>query len=108
MSTIVDSVVAPALAVRVIGWGERNFIPLLRVPCVQRFLCQEGDLPAPERDIGISRLMQEHLVNAELRAAALQGAPETPSRRSSDGASGDGLEATVKPGRVYSSPPGAA
>jgi hypothetical protein len=78
---------------------------------VQVFLCQDGDQPAPDRNVSIPRLLQEHLANAELRAAALPGAPQTPLK---DSAGGDGQEAaaTASPraagGKAYSKPPGAA
>merc|ERR1719263_1779428 len=75
------------------GWGRRNDIPLLRVPCVQRFICQEGELPPPDRNVAIDRLMPAHLASAELKAGAPAGATlltQTPPRGSGGGGGGDG------------------
>ena len=89
------------------GWGRTNGVPLLRVPIVQQFICQDGDLPAPDRNISIPRLIAEHLANAELK----QLAPGTPGAAAGGGggggAAGGGGTAAVVPGQPFSSPPGA-
>jgi hypothetical protein len=84
-----------------VGWGRTNGVPLLRVPIVQQFICQDGDLPAPDRNISIPRLIPEHLRNAELKQAL------PPSGLGGGGMASKKLGTPPKlPSQAFSSPPG--
>ena len=84
------------VCVDLLGWGRSNGVPLLRVPIVQQFICQDGDLPAPgDRNILIPRLNAEHLANAELKPVAPPAIP------------GGVITSPLLLGQAFSSPPGA-